>query len=109
MKALLHEYLCFLKKCTKYTFFFIPSGPPGAGKSTTCQLMAKEAGYVYYEADCTTNNLNPFIGTDVENPTIAAIRQKPLKVTFSPICNSNEVRKIQNEHLIIVCQNLNSQ
>ena len=46
--------------------------------------MAKEAGYVYYEADCTTNNLNPFIGTDVENPTIAAIRQKPLKVIFSP-------------------------
>ena len=61
---------------------FILLGPPGAGKSTTCQLMAKEAGYVYYEADCTTNNLNPFIGTDVENPTIAAIRQKPLKVIF---------------------------
>ena len=44
--------------------------------------MAKEAGYVYYEADCTTNNLNPFIGTDVENPTIASLKQKPLKVFF---------------------------
>jgi ATP-dependent protease Clp ATPase subunit len=70
--------------CHAIHISFILSGPPGAGKSTTCQLMAKEAGYVYYEADCTTNNLNPFIGTDVENPTIAAIRQKPLKVIFPP-------------------------
>ena len=61
---------------------FTLSGPPGAGKSTTCQLMAKEAGYVYYEADCTTNNLNPFIGTDVANPTLASLKQKPLKVFF---------------------------
>ena len=69
--------------CHAIHISFILSGPPGAGKSTTCQLMAKEAGYVYYEADCTTNNLNPFIGTDVENPTIASLKQKPLKVFFS--------------------------
>ena len=31
------------------------SGPPGSGKSTTCQLMARKNGYVYYEADCCFN------------------------------------------------------
>merc|ERR1711971_1495132 len=55
------------------------SGPPGAGKSTTGQLMSKEAGFVYLEADCTMNNLNPFVPPDVENPTLAAFRQKALK------------------------------
>ena len=56
------------------------SGPPGAGKSTTGQLMSKKAEYVYLEADCTMNFLNPFVPPDVENPTIAAFQQKALKV-----------------------------
>ena len=59
------------------------SGPPGAGKSTTAQLMGRDAGYVYYEADCALNFLNPFVPTDVDNPTLAAFRQKPLKVLGS--------------------------
>ena len=56
------------------------SGPPGAGKSTTGQLMSRHAGYVYLEADCTMSNLNPFVPPDVENPTMAAFQQKALKV-----------------------------
>ena len=56
------------------------SGPPGAGKSTTAQLMGRDAGYVYYEADCTSYFLNPFIPMDVENPTTAVFKQKALKV-----------------------------
>ena len=56
------------------------SGPPGAGKSTTAQLMGRDAGYIYYEADCIGNYLNPFVPTDVDNPTIAAFKQKALKV-----------------------------
>ena len=56
------------------------SGPPGAGKSTTGQLMSKEAGFVYFEADCTMNNLNPFVPPNVGNPSLAAFQQKPLKV-----------------------------
>ena len=55
------------------------SGPPGAGKSTTAQLMGKKAGYVYYEADCSMV-LNPFVPTNVDNPTLAAFKQKPIKV-----------------------------
>ena len=62
------------------------SGPPGAGKSTTAQLLGRHDDYVYYEADCTGNFLNPFVPTDVDNPTIAAFRQKPLKVTIFEYC-----------------------
>ena len=58
------------------------SGPPGAGKSTTAQLMSREAGYVYIEADCTMCFLNPFVPPNVDNPAHAAMLQKPLKVTF---------------------------
>lgn len=54
------------------------SGPGGTGKSTTCQLLARNAGFVYYEADCSMDFLNPFVPTDVDNPTIACIRQPPL-------------------------------
>ena len=28
------------------------TGPPGTGKSTTAQCLARDHGYVYYEADC---------------------------------------------------------
>ena len=56
------------------------SGPPGAGKSTTGQLMSREAGFVYLEADCLMNNINPFVSPNVDNPTPAGFQQKPLKV-----------------------------
>ena len=55
------------------------SGAPGCGKSTTAQIMAKTEGYVYYEADCFMNFINPYIGLDVENPSLDVKRQKPLK------------------------------
>ena len=57
------------------------SGPPGAGKSTTGALMGKDAGYVYFEADCTMNGQNPFVPLDAENPTAAAFKQKLLKAS----------------------------
>ena len=56
------------------------SGPPGSGKSTSAQLLARNDDYVYYEADCTANCLNPFVPVDVEEPTKAAFRQKPIKI-----------------------------
>ncbi len=55
------------------------SGPPGSGKSTTCQLMAREKDFVYFEADCVMAFLNPFVDPQAENPTLQAFRQKPLK------------------------------
>ena len=66
------------------------SGPPGAGKSTTAQLLGRHDDYVYYEADCTGSFLNPFVPTDVDNPTIAAFRQKPLKVTIFKSVSYNQ-------------------
>ena len=56
------------------------SGPPGTGKSTTCQLMARKKGFVYYEADATMGLINPFIDINTENPSLATMRGKPLKV-----------------------------
>ena len=58
------------------------SGPPGAGKSTTGQLMSREAGFVYLEVDCIMNFPNPFVPTDVENPSVSGFRQKALKVNI---------------------------
>ena len=55
------------------------SGPPGAGKSTTGQLLGRNSGFVYYEADCAFSCLNPYVPVDVENPTLAGFLQKPVK------------------------------
>ena len=80
------------------------SGPPGAGKSTTAQLMAKKYGYVYYEADCVRSFVNPFIDVDVPNPTMAQMNQKPLKGVSKNLLKLNELtsqmakqRKEQND------------
>ena len=56
------------------------SGPPGAGKSTTCQMLGKEAGYLYYEADAIMNYVNPFVPLDAKEASLAMIYQKGLKV-----------------------------
>eukprot|EP00093_Oithona_nana_P007932 07932.XXX_12552_12903_1 [CDS] Oithona nana genome sequencing. len=56
------------------------SGPPGAGKSTTAQFLAKEKGFVYYEADCFPSVVDPFIPLDVPEPSLAQLKQLPIKV-----------------------------
>merc|ERR1719350_1330871 len=54
------------------------SGPPGLGKSTSAQLLSREHGFVYYEADCFFGLRNPYIPPDVENPTLATRMQRKL-------------------------------
>ena len=56
------------------------SGPPGAGKSTTCQLMAREKDFVFYEGDATSSFVNPFVDLNADNPSMATMSQKPVKV-----------------------------
>merc|ERR1712013_491879 len=55
------------------------TGPPGLGKSTSAQLLGRNHGYVFYESDCFGLIKNPYIPTDVENPTMAQVHQKALK------------------------------
>jgi len=55
------------------------TGPPGLGKSTTAQLFAREHDYVYYEADCFASIKNPYVPLDVDDPTMATMRQRGLK------------------------------
>ena len=54
------------------------SGPPGAGKSTSAQVLGRREGWVYYEVDCFLQLRNPFIPLDVPNPTIQQSRQRTL-------------------------------
>ena len=80
--------LCFSFSCPHITpqpekpgRIFWLSGPPGAGKSTTCQLMARERGnFVYYEADATFQFINPFVDVHADNPSLAGFEGKALKV-----------------------------
>ena len=56
------------------------SGPPGAGKSTTAQHLARDNGFVYFEADAFFMFCNPFNPINHDNPSMATLEQKPLKV-----------------------------
>ena len=55
------------------------TGGPGLGKSTSAQLLGRNHGYVYYEADCFAGVKNPYVPKDAESPTMAQVNQKPLK------------------------------
>ena len=55
------------------------SGAPGTGKSTSGQILARNQGYVYYEADCFMLLKNPYVPLDIDNPGMGQIYQKNLK------------------------------
>ena len=49
------------------------------GKSTTAQILGRDRGHVYYEADCFGGLKNPFIPLDVKDPSLAQMKQRVLK------------------------------
>ena len=55
------------------------SGAPGLGKTTSGHLLAKKADYIYYEADAFMLHLNPYLPTDVQDPSFAIVKQPFLK------------------------------
>ena len=55
------------------------SGAPGLGKSTSGLYLSRKAGYVYYEADAFGGHLNPYIPPNVAEPSLATMKQRPLK------------------------------
>jgi len=76
------------------------SGPPGAGKSTTAQLLGRNYGYIYYEGDCWSNYVNPFLDLYVDNPTMFQNHQTPLKnVPKETIEATNLMRKLLKQNV----------
>ena len=77
------QFLLIFEALSVHTFLQILSfvGPPGAGKSTSGQLLGRDHGYVYYEADCFGMFANPFVDPNVDEPTLQIAKQKPLKVS----------------------------
>ena len=63
-----------------YTISAQSLGPPGAGKSTSAQLFGRNHGYVYYEADCFMNQVNPYVDLNADDPTLELGIQTPMKV-----------------------------
>jgi len=54
------------------------TGPPGLGKSTSAQLLARKHGYVFYEGDCFFTMRNPFIPVDSKDPSLDQLKQRKL-------------------------------
>jgi len=54
------------------------TGPPGLGKSTSAQLLAKKHGYVFYEGDCFFGLRNPYIPVDSKDPSMDQMKQRKL-------------------------------
>ena len=80
-----------------FRYFFLNSrlllGPPGAGKSTSGQLLGRNHGYVYYEADCFGMFANPFVDLHANDPSLEIARQKPLKVCTPNFMYINSYKK----------------
>ena len=73
------------------------------GKSTSAQILAREDGYVYYEADCFPILKNPYIPLDAEEPTMAQRTQKNLKGPGQK--ERNEISQAgQKEFSNFICQ-----
>ena len=79
-KGKIYKYICYLFLTNflqgKILWF---TGGGGVGKSTSAQLLARNHGYVYYEADCFGSLKNPYVPLDAENPSMAQLHQKPLR------------------------------
>jgi len=54
------------------------TGPPGLGKSTSAQLLARKHGYVFYEGDCFFTLRNPYIPVDSKDPSMDQLKQRKL-------------------------------
>ena len=54
--------------------------------------MARNHGYIYYEADCYMQFQNPFIDPKIDEPTLAIGLQTPLKVILkNHIFKANDI------------------
>ena len=58
------------------------------GKSTSAQILARDHGYVYYEADCFSLLKNPFNDVHADEPSKNIVKLKSLKGKFNRFCRS---------------------
>ena len=49
------------------------------GKSTSAQILGRDKGYVYYEADTFGLMKNPFVDLNADNPSMEQMKQRKLK------------------------------
>ena len=97
------------------------TGGPGQGKSTTAQLLAKDHGYVYYEADCFSFLRNPYIPLDEKESSLAVKRQPKLNgpgleerrevidrmvAQVPDFFKGNYVRKLYEEYYTLLCEDI---
>ena len=63
------------------------------GKSTSAQILARDHGFVYYEADAFGLMKNPFIDVNAAEASLATTKQKGIKGHhYSPFITSPPTR-----------------
>lgn len=71
--------------------FIWVTGPPGAGKSTTCHMFSKtRKDFIYYEADSWLFLVNPFIDPAAPSPTDGIRKNKAMKDVPTEVGNAME-------------------
>ena len=61
------------------------------GKSTSAQILARDHGFVYYEADAFGLMKNPFIDVNAAEASLATTRQRGLKGLYLPHFFSHQI------------------
>ena len=54
------------------------TGAPGLGKTTSANVLSRDHGYVHYEAGCFISCKNPYVPSDIPDPSLAKNYQRDL-------------------------------
>ena len=71
------------------------------GKSTSAQILARDHGYVYYEADCFSLLKNPFNDVHADEPSKNIVKLKSLKGKFNIFCRSKLIVMLMIQGMVL--------